>query len=314
MYDIIPDIHGQVEKLKGALTTLGYRQTRGAWRHPDPNRKCIFLGDYIDRGPENAAVIRIVRSMVEAGTAFAIMGNHELNAIHFHSLHPESGQPLRNHSEKNLRQHGAFLREFALGSPTARDAIAWMKTLPLFLELENFRVVHACWDEAKIDALRAQTKDGALSEDQLVAAADEAAPLFQLVETVTKGPELALPKGYKITDKDGTIRHDIRLQWWKQKGASWSDIAISVPDLSELPKTAAPDAVLASSYSPTAKPVFCGHYWLSGDPVLQAPNVLCLDYSAGCDGPLVTYSMEPGTDQLNSYAIKVHMPHAYLRA
>jgi hypothetical protein len=305
MYDIIPDIHGQVAKLEGVLTALGYRQTRGAWRHPDADRKCIFLGDYIDRGLENAAVIRIVRSMVEAGTAFAIMGNHELNAIHFHSLHPESGLPLRNHSGKNLRQHGSFLREFALGSPEARDAIAWMKTLPLFLEFDNFRVVHACWDEAKIDALRAHTKNGALSEDQFVAAADKGSRLFHLVETVTKGPELALPDGYSITDKDGTVRHDIRLQWWKQKGARWSDIAISVPDLSQLPQTPAPDAVLASSYDPAAKPVFCGHYWLSGTPVLQAPNVLCLDYSAGRDGPLLSYKIEHGSDMISLEAIKL---------
>lgn len=304
MYDIIPDIHGQVAKLEGVLTALGYRQSHGAWRHPDPNRKCVFLGDYIDRGPENAAVIRIVRDMVEAGTAFAIMGNHELNAIHFHTLHPDSGLPLRAHSEKNLKQHSAFLSEFALNSPEARDAIEWMKTLPLFLEFDDFRVVHACWDEAKIDTLRAHTKNGALSEEQFIAAADKGAQLFQLVETVTKGPELALPEGYNITDKDGTVRHDIRLQWWKQKGARWSDIAISVPDVSELPQTTAPDAVLAASYDSAAKPVFCGHYWLSGAPVLQAPNVLCLDYSAGRDGPLLSYSWETGSSRLTLGSIK----------
>lgn len=310
MYDIIPDIHGQVEKLKGALTALGYRQSCGAWRHSDPNRKCIFLGDYIDRGPENAAVIRIVRAMVEAGTAFAIMGNHELNAIHFHTRHPDSGAPLRAHSEKNLKQHSAFLREFALDSAQTREAIAWMKTLPLFLEFDNFRVVHACWDDAKIQKLQPLTSQGALLENQFVEAADEDADLFDLVETVTKGPELALPKGYSITDKDGTVRRDIRLKWWKQAGATWSDIAISVPDLSELPSTTPPAEVLASSYAPSAKSVFFGHYWLSGEPVLQANNVLCLDYSAGRDGPLVTYSMEPGTDRLTHDAIKAHIHHA----
>jgi len=232
------------------------------------------------------------------------MGNHELNAIHFHTLHPDTGVPLRKHSDKNFAQHAAFLREFALGSPQAQDAIAWMKTLPLLLEFEDFRVVHACWDEAKIDALRAQTKDGVLLEDQFFSAADKGADIFHLVETVTKGPELALPEGYSITDKDGTVRHDIRLQWWKQKGARWSDIAISVPDLSELPQTEAPDAVLAASYDPAAKPVFCGHYWLSGAPVLQAPNVLCLDYSAGRDGPLLSYSWARGSGRLGLAAIK----------
>lgn len=186
-----------------------------------------------------------------------------------------------------------------MGSPQTRDAIAWMKTLPLFLEFGDFRVVHACWDQSKIDALRTLINNGALSDDQFIAAADKGNYLFDLVETVTKGPELALPDGYSITDKDGTVRRDIRLQWWKQKGARWSDLAISVPDISELPATAAPDAVLAASYNPAAKPVFCGHYWLSGTPMLQAPNVLCLDYSAGLDGPLVSYAMQPGFDQIS---------------
>ncbi|WP_439156001.1 metallophosphoesterase [Yoonia sp.] len=86
MYDIIPDIHGQAAKLKGALTELGYRMRNGAWRHSDPNRRVVLLGDFIDRGPKNGEVICIVRSMLDAGTTSAVMGNHELNAIHFHTI------------------------------------------------------------------------------------------------------------------------------------------------------------------------------------------------------------------------------------
>ena len=85
MYDIIPDIHGQAGKLRSRLTNLGYRETRGAWRHADPKRSAVFLGDFIDRGSDNADVIEIVRRMVDAGTARAIMGNHELNAIRYHT-------------------------------------------------------------------------------------------------------------------------------------------------------------------------------------------------------------------------------------
>jgi hypothetical protein len=68
LYDVIPDIHGQAQKLIGALGELGYRERNGAWRHSDPSRHAVFLGDFIDRGPENGKVIRIVRSMVDAGT------------------------------------------------------------------------------------------------------------------------------------------------------------------------------------------------------------------------------------------------------
>lgn len=93
-------------------------------------------------------------------------------------------------------------------------------------------------------------------------------------------------------DKDGTVREEVRLQWWKSGATSWDELAMCVPDLGELPVTAPPAKVQSIIYSREAKPVFFGHYWLTGAPVLQAPNALCLDYSAGLDGPLLAYWVE----------------------
>jgi hypothetical protein len=308
MYDIIPDIHGQADKLKAALTNLGYRERGGAWRHSDPNRKCIFLGDYIDRGPENGAVIDIVRRMVDVGTAQAIIGNHELNAVHFHTQHPETGEPLRVHSEKNLHQHEAFLREFAVDDAKTKEIVEWMAGLPLFLETDQFRAVHACWNEAAISQLRDIANESVLSEEQMLQSADQKSQLFPLVEATTKGPELSLPIGYSIFDKEGTERTDIRLKWWQSAASSWTDIAMSVPDPAELPVTRLPENLLTHVYPADAKPVFFGHYWLSGEPEVQAHNALCLDYSAGRNGPLATYSfgeLHEGA-QLTASKIKRH--------
>lgn len=83
----------------------------------EPDRQIVFLGDFIDRGPENGAVVRIVRELMDSGRAQAIMGNHELNAIHFHATDPDTGKPLRKHSEENFKQHDSFLKEFPLGAP-----------------------------------------------------------------------------------------------------------------------------------------------------------------------------------------------------
>lgn len=291
MYDIIPDIHGQADKLKAALTNLGYQDRNGAWRHSEPDRRVVFLGDFIDRGPRNGQVLSIVRRMLDVDTAHAIMGNHELNAIHFHTRHPETGEPLRPHSEKNLRQHESFLHEFPIGDSRTSDVIGWMKTLPLFLEFEGFRVVHACWNDAVIGNLRQHTAGGILDDGQVITAADKDSELFSLVETTTKGPEVSLPEGYSITDKDVTVRREVRVKWWHATPASWADIAISVPNTAELPDTPLPACVDAEAYPVEAKPVFFGHYWLDGAPVMQAPNALCLDYSAGKNGPLMSYSV-----------------------
>lgn len=304
--DIIPDIHGQIAKPRAALDALGWRRSAAGWVHPDPERTIVFLGDFIDRGPQNRAVLHPVRDLIDSGKARAIMGNHEFNALHFHTIHPETGHPLRPHSEKNLRQHASFLAEFPVGARETREVMAWMRSLPLFIETDGFRAVHACWTQSSIDRLRVLSPDGVLSEDQLIRAADPSDALFHLAEEITKGPEHRLPAGHSFNDKDGTHRDRVRLQWWNAGARTWRDIAISVPVADDLPDAPLSGALLAQTYPVHERPVFFGHYWLRGDPVLQAPNALCLDYSAGKDGPLVSYELHPGETLLSTDRVRVH--------
>lgn len=125
--DIIPDIHGQIAKLRGAVDALEWRRTGAGWIHPEPGRRIVFLGDFIDRGEENRAVIRLVRDLIDSGKAQAAMGNHELNALQFHIRHPATGTPLRTHSAKNTSQHASFLQELPLDAPETRDVLGWMQ-------------------------------------------------------------------------------------------------------------------------------------------------------------------------------------------
>jgi hypothetical protein len=299
VYDIIPDIHGQSEKLYALLDDLGWRRHASGWVNDAPDREIVFLGDFIDRGPDNAGVLRTVRSLIDAGKAQAVMGNHELNAIHFHSTDPETGAPLRTHSEKNIAQHASFLAEFPVGGSQTSDWISWMATLPLVLELSEFRAVHACWDEVAVDALLGETSDATLSQEQINQTSRKGQPLFDVAETLTKGPEATLPEGYSFSDKAGAVRRSVRVKWWDADAATWADIAMSVPDMSELPTDPLPAHIAKRVYPRETKPVLFGHYWLTGAPVLQAPNALCLDYSAGMDGPLVAYRFELGDDRLS---------------
>jgi len=50
MYDLIGDIHGHADALVCLLNVLGYRQSRGVYRHPE--YWAILFGDFIDRGPQ----------------------------------------------------------------------------------------------------------------------------------------------------------------------------------------------------------------------------------------------------------------------
>ena len=300
MLDIVPDIHGHAATLRAALEALGYRERGGAFAHP--SRRALLLGDLIDRGPDSAGVIAIVRAMVEAGQAMAVMGNHELNALHFHTVDPESGRPLRSHAAHHVAQHEAFLAQFPPGEARTREALDWMATLPLFLEVEGCRAVHACWDADAVERLRARFPDGRLDDDAIVEIGRRRGPLFEDVETLTKGVERDLPQGFSFADKGGHERRRVRLRWWADDAPTWRDGTVSVPPEARLPE-GRPD--MPPRYPADAPPVFFGHYWLSETPGLEAPNALCLDYSVGLGGPLVTYVWD-GATPLDASRLNVH--------
>jgi len=81
-YDLIGDIHGHADELEALLQHMGYRHVDGCYRHPE--RVVIFLGDFIDRGPKQRDVLRIVMPMVRDGGSLAVMGT--MNSMRWHSI------------------------------------------------------------------------------------------------------------------------------------------------------------------------------------------------------------------------------------
>ncbi len=80
-FDLIGDVHGCADELESLLEQLGYRRDKqGVHRHAD-GRKVVFLGDLVDRGPRIPDVLRIVMAMVDAETALAVPGNHDLKLV-----------------------------------------------------------------------------------------------------------------------------------------------------------------------------------------------------------------------------------------
>lgn len=301
-YDIIGDIHGHAEALRNLLHDLGYRETQGAWRQS--GRQVIFVGDFIDRGPQQKATVDLVRRMVDAGAARAVMGNHELNAIAWHTRDPDDSRDyLRSHysekhGAKNFKQHIAFLREVE-GSPQHKEIINWFLTLPVFLELPEIRVVHACWHQNYMDFLAEHlTADGRLTESVLVQAtrepkneAEKDTPeptIFKAVEALLKGVEVPLPAPHSFFDKDGHDRNRVRVRWWDNEATDYRRAAMLPADeRSEFPEAPVPSHALIGHDG--GKPVFVGHYWLTGIPTLLSDKVACLDYSVAKEGKLVAY-------------------------
>ncbi|MBW4550284.1 MAG: serine/threonine protein phosphatase [Aphanocapsa sp. GSE-SYN-MK-11-07L] len=124
----IGDVHGHYKGLLSLLEAIA----------PSSNDQIYFLGDLIDRGPASCQVVELVK----ASGYQCLLGNHEqlmLNAF------PTNG---------NAHQAGLFSWFYCGGRDTMasyRDQasslmlehVAWMRTLPLYLDLGDVWLVHA---------------------------------------------------------------------------------------------------------------------------------------------------------------------------
>jgi hypothetical protein len=316
-YDIIGDIHGHADALRALLTDMGYKEHgRGGFKHSD--RKAVFVGDFIDRGPKQLEAVDIVRRMVDAGNAHAVMGNHEFNAIAWFLPDPDQlGEYLRPHhsakyGDKNFGQHQAFLNEVS-GTPKHKEIIDWFLTLPLWLDdlddLVGLRVVHACW-HPKFMAYLAERLGPSkrLTLELMVEASREPADekekdtpepsVFKAVEALTKGIEVPLPKPHTFKDKDGTVRDRVRVQWWDSQATTYRQSAmLGDTERNQLPDDLIPTHALIGHDGGT--PIFFGHYWLTGNPLHLLDKAACVDYSVAKGGNLVAYRWEgePTLDQ-----------------
>lgn len=287
-YDIIGDTHGHADKLVNLLQKMGYWQQGGVFQKA--GHQAVFVGDFVDRGGQERQVLEIVRAMIDSGNARAVMGNHEFNAICYHSV-DENGRYLRSHTPSHTRQHQAFLDEYPLGENRTLEVIEWFKSLPLFLEIDGFRVIHASWDDVLIEKLRPHLdENNCLKSEHYRLASQKGTFFYHAVETLLKGPELTLPENSLFTDKDGTPRHNVRVQWWLERLRTFRQAAVASENArSRLPDVTVPENNGIALYPDDAPPVFFGHYWFSGQPQPVKHNAACLDYSAARDGALVGY-------------------------
>lgn len=116
----ITDIHGCSELLDALLALI---EDHAAGRE----RRLVFLGDYVDRGPDSAAVLRTVSRLQwsEPDRVVCLMGNHERMLLD--ALHTEDAELhwLANGGEATLSAFGA--REV---SDIPKPILDWIEGLP----------------------------------------------------------------------------------------------------------------------------------------------------------------------------------------
>lgn len=223
----------------------------------------------------------MVKAMIEKGYAFAILGNHEINLIAFNTKSKKGNYYLRERTNSKLRQCHASLD--LILKENAKENMDFLKSLPLFVECNNFRAIHACWHKDSIKILKAVlTTDNTLTDDFFHLMYEEKSSLFDAMEKTLKGLELELPDKYAYLDKYGKKRTNCRYLWWDKNQDVESRIQIDKNDN------------INHNYGKYTddKPVFFGHYWMSGTPRLTSNNAICLDFSVLADNHLYAYRFD----------------------
>ncbi len=256
MYDLIGDIHGYADELEELLKAMNYKKDGGIYQH-DTNT-AIFLGDFIDKGPKQREVIDIVFPMMDNGFALSVIGNHELNAIAYHTPDKRSNDEfLRPHTQSNYDIHEKFL----LAYPDLDERLSLIekfKKLPLWLDLDGIRVIHACWDQNTIDAVKEIFNGDTISEEALHEALTHPTPLFRQLELLLKGVETDLPQGYIFTDSYGIKRESVRAKWWINDSMPLNEAVIDKGVVDHITEHVNGDDF--PGYQHQEKPCFVGHY------------------------------------------------------
>ncbi len=145
---VIGDIHGRADLLGLLLENIGQIA---------PDATLIFVGDYVDRGPDSRGVIGKLRAL---DNAICLRGNHEAMLLEFLDDPIEKGgRWLRNGGAETLASFGISLGEDsgteqvlnaskALRKTLADGTEDWLRVLPIFWQSGNLLVTHAGPDPA----------------------------------------------------------------------------------------------------------------------------------------------------------------------
>ncbi len=74
-------------------------------------------------------------------------------------------------------------------------------TLPLWLELDGLRVIHAYWSDPDIASSASVSASNTLTDHLVVDASTDGHQAYDSIERLIKGPEVRLPNGMTFHDK-----------------------------------------------------------------------------------------------------------------
>jgi serine/threonine protein phosphatase 1 len=144
----IGDIHGCDDKLAAVHAAIAADLAA----RPSPDHRIIHLGDYVDRGPNSAAVIeRVMRGAAADPRFLCLKGNHDELLLMF-LADPEEMAPtfLKFGGKETARSYGVSNRGLnyaglarQLAEKMPAEHLAFLRGLPLSLRFGDYVFCHA---------------------------------------------------------------------------------------------------------------------------------------------------------------------------
>ncbi len=117
---VIGDIHGRLDLLDALLARVG------------EDHRLVFVGDYLDRGPQSAQVLDRLIGLTAQGRATCLLGNHEAMFLGFVDAPERGGGWLRAGGTATLESYGVTgVGEWADLKARLAAQAALLKALPL---------------------------------------------------------------------------------------------------------------------------------------------------------------------------------------
>ena len=141
---VVGDIHGRADLLAELLAKI---------ENEAPDARLVFVGDYVDRGPDSRAVIDMLRA--RGSGSVCLKGNHEVMLLEFLADPMNRGvRWLRHGGIETLESYGISLSmessaaQIEAGSREFRAYLAngaenWLRSLPVMWQSGNLLVTHA---------------------------------------------------------------------------------------------------------------------------------------------------------------------------
>ncbi len=273
----IGDVHGELSALNVLLERL----------EREGDYFLIFLGDLIDRGPDSLGVVRRVRALVDSGRAQCLLGNHELNLLRGDKK-PGSYWFFGEHEEMPGANGTPYDSSLLNSEDERAECLEFWRDLPVALEGDSWRAVHACWDEPAVTQARELSRSAFIASNfGKIADEPELPPRYFSIEAGAPEYDLALAEEMVARQMSSPIdilcsgrerviaarraffaggkwRQVEREPWWEH----YEGVPAIVGHYWRLRK---PTAAQRARAIPSAQP---GAWWGSG-------LVYCVDYSVG---------------------------------